>query len=137
MTPIPLAGAAWAVPIVTRAVWRLLAHVDSQTRALGRILPLDRYQQRECHKSASLQYRRLELLLARLEKLPQIVLRNRAPKGIQAPAVNLRGLNDDLETGRLLIYFWSCVLNRDLRGLSPCPGGNCSGTEGLLRRDAC
>ena len=57
-------------------------------------------------------------------------------KGIQAPAVNLRGLNDDLETGIPLIYFWSCVLNRDLRGLSPCHGGNCSGTEGLLRRDA-
>jgi hypothetical protein len=56
------------------------------------------------------------------------------PKGIQAPAVNLRGLNDDLETGILLIYFWSCVLNRDLRGLSPCHGGDCSGTEGLLEK---
>ena len=59
---------------------RLLAHVDSQTHASGRILPLDRYQQRECYKTASLQYRRLKLLLTRIEKLSQIILRNRAKK---------------------------------------------------------
>jgi len=45
------------------------------------------------YKAASLQYRRLKLLLTRLEKLSQIILRNQAKKGIQAPAVNLRGLN--------------------------------------------
>jgi len=49
--------------------------------------------QKAGYKAASLQYRRLKLLLTRLEKLSQIILRNQAKKGIQAPAVNLRGLN--------------------------------------------
>ena len=76
----PMASGCAGAVTPQSAERRLLAHVDSQAHASGRILPLDRYQQRECYKSTSLQHRSLKLLLTRIDKLSQIILRNQAKK---------------------------------------------------------